>query len=237
MNTATTDPNAAVKAQAEQIVASGTDIRARLMEVVTRNAGESQQSGGLLGLVRAVIDGTREGLARSVPKDRDDALRQVVEGLGDGLSQTALAGRLALEEAASASRLFVGEDLTRLRDDLTAIRDLFAQTVERGLSTGKAFTTDQITAAERHADRVAQRVGAAVTQALDAVRQHPVAFARESLHAGFSAGQCAAGSLFQALGRMLQRAGDQIRREREPTGSSSGDCGSAESTNKTKGKA
>ena len=113
--------------------------------------------------------------------------------LGDGLSQAALAGQLALQEAASASRQFAGEDLARLRDDLTAVRDLFAETVERGLSAGKAFTTDQVAAAGRHADRVGERLGPAVTQALDAVRQHPVAFARESLQAGVSAGQCAAG--------------------------------------------
>jgi hypothetical protein len=64
-----------------------------------------------------------------------------------------------------------------------------------------------------HAGRVAERLGPDLTKVLDAVRQHPVVFARESLQAGVSAGQGAAGSLFQALGRMLQKAGDQLRRE------------------------
>ena len=234
----TTDPNAAVKAQAERIVADGTDIRPRLAAVVTQNAVQSQQSGGLVALIRAVVDGAREGLDRSVPQDRDAALRQVVDALGDGLSQAAVAGRLALDEAASASRQFTGEDLTRLRDDLTAVRDLFAETVERGLSAGKAFTTDQVATAGRHADRVGERLGPAVTQALDAVRQHPVAFARESLQAGVSAGQCAAGALFQAIGAMLQRAGGEMRQEGAAIRTPSGDRGAAtEATNKNKGKA
>lgn len=216
MNTTPTDSHATARAQAEQIVTSGTDVRPRLAEVVAQNASVSQQAGGLLALVRATVEGAREGLARAVPKDRDDILRQVVDGLGDGLSQAALAGRLALEEGASASQQFAGEDLTRLRDELTTLRDLFAETVERGLSTGKAFTTDQVTAAGKHVDRVAQRLGPAVTQALDAVRQHPVALAREGVQAAVSGGQCAAGALFQALGRMLQRAGDQMRGDRDP---------------------
>jgi hypothetical protein len=165
-----------------------------------------------------VIDGALAGLTRAVPKDRDDALCQVVDGLGDGLSQAALAGRLALEEASSASRKFTGEDLARLRDELTAVRDLFAETVERGLSAGKAFTTDQAAAARRHADRVAQRLAPAVAHALDTVRQQPVTLARESLQTGVSAGKCATGALFQALGRMLQRAGDQMRQEGTPSG-------------------
>ena len=235
MSTAT-DRNPAVEVQAAGIVTSGTDIRPRVAEIVAQNAGPSQQSGGLLTLIRAVLDGALAGLTRSVPKDRDDVLRQVVDGLGDGLSRAALAGRLALEEAGGASRRFAGEDLARLRDDLTAVRDLFAETVERGVSAGKTFTIGQVANARTHAERVVQRLGPALAQVLDAVRQHPVAFAGESLQAGVSAGQCATGALFQALGRMLQRAGDQMRQEDEPTDTPSGGRrATAEATNKTTG--
>jgi hypothetical protein len=234
MSTTTTDPNAAVKAQAEEIVTSGTDIRPRLADVVARNAGESRHSGGLVTLVRAVIDGAREGLAQAVPQDREDTLRQVVDALGDGLSQAALAGRLAVEEADAASRQYAKEDLADLSEDLTAVRDLFAETVERGVSAGKAFTTGQVAAARRHAERVAEHLKPAIARALDAVRQHPAAFAREGIQASVSAGQCAAGSLFQALGRMIQRAGDQLRQEREPTGTGPGDRRTAETNSRGK---
>lgn len=215
MSTTTTDLDAAVKTQAEQVVAGGTDVRQRLADVVAQHAGESLNSGGLVALVRATIEGAREGFARSVPQNRDDALRQVVDGLGDGLSRAALAGQLALQEAAGSSRQFEKGDLTRLRDDLTAVRDLFAETIDQGLAAGKAFTTAQIAAARTHAERVAERLDPAVTQVLDAVRQHPLAFARESIRAGAGAGQCATGALFQALGRMFQRAGDELRQDRK----------------------
>jgi hypothetical protein len=217
MGTPTTDPDAAVKAQAEEIVASGADVRPRLAEVVTQHASQCQQSGaGFVRLIEAVMDGAREGLARAVPEDRDDVLRQVVDALGDGLSQTALAGQLAVQEAVGASRHYARDDLARLRDDLTAVHDLFMETVSRGLSSCKALTAGQVAAARRHAERVAGRLGSAVAGAVDAVRQHPVAFAREGVQAGVSAGQHAAGALFQALGRMLQQAGDRMRRADEP---------------------
>lgn len=217
MSTTTTDLDAAVKSQAEEIVTSGADIRPRLADVVSQAAAQSQQSGqGLVSLIRAVIDGAHEGLVRSVPKDRDDALRQVVDALGDGLSRTALAGQLAVQETLSSSRQFASEDLARLRDDLTAVHSLFAETVGRGLTSGKALTTGQISSAMTHAGRVAERLGPVFTRALDAARQHPVTLAREGLQAGVSAGQGAAGALFQALGRLLQQAGDQLRREGPP---------------------
>lgn len=234
MSTTTTDPTAPVKAQTEEIVTSGTDIRPRLAEVVAQNAGESRHSGGLVTLVRAVIDGAREGLARAVSQDREDTLRQVVDALGDGLSQAALAGELALQEADASSRRYAKEDLADLHDDLTAVHELFAETVERGVSAGKAFTTGQAAAARRHAERVAEHLKPAIARALDAVRQHPAAFAREGLQAGVSAGQCATGALFEALGRMLQRAGDQLRQEREPNGTGPGGRRTAETN--TSGK-
>jgi hypothetical protein len=212
MSSTTTDLNGTVKARAEKIVADGTDVRHRLAELVSQNAWQSQQNGvGLLALFRAVMDGASEGLARAVPQNREDVLRQVVEAVGDGLSQTALAGQLAVQEAASSSRHFAQEDLARLRDDLKAVRELFTETVARGLESSKALTMEQITKAQEHASRVVERLGPVFTRTCDAIRKQPVEFARESLQAGVSMGQHATGALFQSLAHLLQRAGDELR--------------------------
>jgi hypothetical protein len=217
MSITTTKANSAIQAQAEEIVASGADVRSRLTEVVTGNACTSEQSGeGLVGVIQAVMDGARAGLARAVPNDRENVLRQIVDALGDGVSQTALAGRLAVQEAVSASRQYTKEDLARFRDNLTAVRELFTETVEQGLKSGKAMTASQISAAKSHASRVAERIGPAIAQALEVIGQHPAAFAREGLAASVSAGQSAAGSLFDAFGRMLVRAGTQMRQANGP---------------------
>ncbi len=216
--TATKNASVAVTAQTAEIVKSRTDVRGRLAETVSRAACHSQQSGeGLIAVVRSVIDGARDGVAAAVPADRDDVLRQVVDALGDGLSQAALAGQFALQEAAGASRQYAKEDLVRFRDDLTTLRDLFAETVGKELKACKSLTADQLSAARRHAERVAKHLGPALTTALKAVEQHPVVFAREGVQAGVSAAGSATGSLFQALGRLLQRAGDELRRQREPS--------------------
>jgi hypothetical protein len=67
------DVGAAAKAQAEEIVSSGTEIRPRLAEVVARKAGQSPEAGGLLKVLRAATDGAREGFARTVPQNQDRA--------------------------------------------------------------------------------------------------------------------------------------------------------------------
>jgi hypothetical protein len=216
MSTTKADPRATVQAQAEEIVTSGKDIRPRLAKVVAEAACASEQAPeGLVALVRAVTDGAAAGLARAVPKDRDDVLRQVVDALGDGLSRTALAGQLAIEEAVSSSRHYSQQDLASLRDDLAALRELFAETVARGLKTCTALTKDQVTRAVTHTERVAENFGPAIARVLDVVRQHPLELARAGVKAGVSAGEGAAASLREGLGRMLEKAGAELRRREE----------------------
>lgn len=215
--TATRNPNAAVASQAAAIVKSQTDVRGRLAQAVSQAACHSQQSGqGLIAVVRSAIDGAREGLDASVPADPDDVLRQVVDALGDGLSQAALAGQLALQEADGTSRQYAREDLVRFRTDLTTLRDLFVETIGNELRACKGLTADQLAVARRHAERVAKHLGPTFTTVLKAIEQHPVTFAREGVQAGVHAAESAAGSLFQALGRLLERAGDELRRQRKP---------------------
>jgi hypothetical protein len=214
MTTNNTDPSAAVKAEAEEIVASGTEIRERLGEAVAQAAEKSQQSGqGLVGLVRAVMEGARDGLDRSVPANHDDVLRQVVDALGDGFCQAALAARLAVEEAGSSGRQFAKEDLVRLRDDLQAIRSLFQEAVARTLKGGRQMTASQLSGACEHAGRVKERMGGVIGAVLDAVRRDPILLGKESLLAGVSTGRHAAGALFLALGGMLERAGSRLRQD------------------------
>jgi hypothetical protein len=152
-----------------------------------------------------------------MPKERDSVLRAVVDALGDGFSQTALAARLAVEEAASSSRRYTEQDLTRLRDELDAVRRLFAETISSSLKAGQALTADQITSAKTHAGRVAERMGPVFNEVFDAIRQNPVAFARESLHASVSAGQGAAESFCKSLKRLLKQASDELERTRKKT--------------------
>ena len=221
MTTTTTTTNevrSAVKPQVEKIVASGEDVRRQLTRVISQAACRCQETGeGFVELTRSVIDGARAGIEKTVPKDRDDVTRQVVDALGDGLSQTALAARLAVEEAVSSSRRYTQTDLRRLGEDLTAVRELFAETVAQSLQTGKALTESQVALAKTHASRVAERMGPIFTQVFEAVRENPVAFARETVEVGVSAGRGAAESLCEGLSRLLKRAGDELDRASKQT--------------------
>jgi hypothetical protein len=209
--TTVSDVQAAAKAQVEKVVASGEDIRRRLTKVISEAACRCQETGeGFVELTQSVIEGARAGIEKSLPNDRDDVVRQTIEALGDGLSQTALAARLAVDEAVSSSQRFAEKDVGRLRDDLAALRDLFAETVTKCLQTGKGLTESQIANARTHASRVAERMGPVFDEIGEVIRKNPATFAREGIQAGVSAGQGAAVSLCEALGRSLKRAAEEL---------------------------
>jgi len=211
--TTISEVQAAVKPQVEKIVASGENIRQRLAKVVSEAACRCQETGeGFVELIKSVLDGAREAVAKSMPKDGDAVLRQVVEALGDGLSQTALATRLAVEEAVSSSRRFAEKDVGRLHDDLTTVRDLFAETVTQCLQKGKALTENQIASAKIHANRVAERMTPLFNEVVEVVKKNPAAMAREGVQVGIAAGQGAAASLREAVSRSLKRAADELDR-------------------------
>jgi hypothetical protein len=208
------DPAEAARAAAEAVAAGGGEIRPRLGDAVARAAEQSQRAGhGLVAVVRAVLEGAREGFEKSRPADPGDAFRQVIDALGDGLSQAALAARLAVEEARGAGRQFAQDDLTRLRDDLQAVRSLFAESVSRTLRDGRGLAGAELSSVVAHAGRVGERLGGVVSTVLAAVFRDPLAVAAEGVQAGVRTGRHAAGALFAALGGMLERAGEHLRRE------------------------
>ena len=214
MTSSSTNSSASFRSEVEKIVASGREIRSRLSAVVAQAAEKAQQTGqGLASLMQDVLEGAREGLQKSVPSAPDDALRQVVDALGDGFSQAALAARLAVEEAASGGRQFAQEDLVRLRDDLQAINSLFTESISRTLARGQALTSTELSNILAHAGTVKERLGPVIGTVLGAIRRDPILLGKESVQAGVGAGRHAAGALFEALGGMLERAGKQLRQQ------------------------
>jgi len=200
-----------VKPEVKEIVAEGQDVRGRLSKLVSAAAVRCHEAGeGFAELVRSVVEGAREGLEKATPKDHENGLRQVVDALGDGLSRTALATRLAVEEAANSSRAYTERDLVRLRDDLGVVCGLFAETVAQALESGKTMNKEQIAAAKTHARRVAEQMKPVVTEVVEAIRENPAAFARQSLHVGASAVEEAGESLCKALSRLLDRLDDKL---------------------------
>jgi hypothetical protein len=201
-----------VQQQAEAIVAGGDDVRGKIARLVAGASGAFQHSGeGLIALSRSVLAGAGDALERgSASLPPEGSLRQVIDGLGDGLTTAATSARLALEEARSKGQRFASEDLLQIKNDLASLTSLYAQTVSDALKRVRTEASAELGGLVEHADRVRDRVTPSVQSAIDAVMSDPVGVGKESVQAGLTVGRHAAGSLFSAMGRLLQQAGGRL---------------------------
>jgi hypothetical protein len=209
MPATSTSPPTGVAAQVRGIVAAGRDVRGQVAQVVAGVAVPPPPE-GLAGLARSVLDAAAAAIQEAAPADPESTLRQVLDGLGDGLTMAALASRLALEEAQAGGRQFAQGDLAKWAGDLRALGELLAANLAEGWGRVRGLTAGQLAALRGHAARLERRVRPDLEAALAAALRHPVRFGEETVAAGLHLSGQALGALFGAIGRRLQDVGHRL---------------------------
>ena len=202
----------AVRQQVQGIVAGGKDVSKRVSEVVAGASEQFQRSGaGLVELAQAVMDGAVSAVEKSLPQQPENVLRQVIDGLGEGINRAALTAQLTLEEARSRQVTFAAEDLAQVREDLQALNSLYLETISRGLGQVRAYAVGERERLQQHAAAAWEKMRPAMQSALSAAAQHPVELGKETLKSGVSATRQAAGAFFGAMGHWLDEAGRRLQ--------------------------
>jgi type VI protein secretion system component VasK len=172
-------------------------VSAAVAEAASR---ADQATDGLVQVARDTAAGAREGLERRAAADRNQALREVLDGLTDGLGRTAHSAQLALEEAAGRGKAFAEEDLARVRRDFDGLREGFGQALRQGLGALRSEAAE----AAQHAERTFAGLRPQLDRVLAAAKQDPAGLARGAVEAGAHATRQGAGAFFESLGRLLK---------------------------------
>ena len=205
------------QAQAQHIAAEGKDIRQRVRDLTVKLV--QQRDVGLKKfdvLASHIMTGAAHAVEDTVPQDPDSVLRQVVDGLADGIGKAANAAELTLEEAQSRGQAFAQEDIKSMIDDLRALQDMFVNTVSRTATHLKGRAGEEASDLKTHAQRAAESIKPSIESALQAAQAQPGNLAKESAQASVTAARQAAGALAHALSGLLSGAGDLLD-GREPT--------------------
>jgi len=134
--------------------------------------------------------------------------RGLEDGLGDGVMATAQATRLALEEARGRGETFARGELDQAVEDLKTIEKMFVDTIVRVTRSGTKVAGTQIQELGKHVERTARKVRPSIESAVAEAMKHPVKTAGEAAQTGVKAVPKAAGMLLQAMGGLLQGAGE-----------------------------
>ncbi|MEM9167669.1 MAG: DUF6781 family protein [Planctomycetota bacterium] len=202
-----------------EVVRAGGDVKGEAEKLIvwaTEYAAESSASARarLDRVVGDIVNSAATAVDGFTPDEATSTLRQVIDGVGEGLGRTAQATSLAVEEAASNGRAYAEHDLKGVAEDLSAIASMFGETVERGVSGLMNQGVEQASALREHAERTIGGVKPAIEGALRAAAGDPAGLAGEAAKAATDATREAAGALFSAMGRLLSDAGDRVKPER-----------------------
>jgi hypothetical protein len=209
--------NEELRERVRAAVEAGHNARERVAALVAAAAEDFLgRAEGLVALTHTVLDGAADAVKNAVPQDAENRLRQVVDGLGDGLSRAAVAAKLTLEEASGQGRRFARDELEKLQKDLRLLGEMFVETVRRGAAGAIAASSAQASLLKEHAARTLESVRPSLRAALDAARGQLASLASDAASASLAASRQAAGGLFTMLGRSMQRAGEKLKGEKPP---------------------
>ena len=203
--------------QIEAVVRTGGEVRDKVATVVAAAAqGAGNVTDGFAELLRSTITGAARAVDDALP-DPDGRLRQVVDGVGDGLAMAAHAAELALRESGGDTARRAGDEIERLGHAFRGVPERFVTGVRNAAMRAGGHAADVAEELARHAAATLRRVGPPLAQAADALREHPLAVGHEAVTAGAAAARGAAGAFLEVMGRQLQAMGVALapRRDRE----------------------
>lgn len=203
--------------QAGAIVRSGQRVRHRIAALVAAASQRAHRvADGLVELSRATMAGASRAVATALPAARDSTLRQVVDGLGDGLATAAQAAELTLREVGGKSVRYAREDLEHLAGSFRGASSRFVDGVVAGACQVGESANQAASALRDHASITLRRIEPSLAAAIRAAGDDPVGLARETATAGAAAARGAAGVLFTMLGKQLERLGVALNPPRDP---------------------
>jgi hypothetical protein len=128
----------------EEAVKYGENISAEIRDITIEALSKHHLDlEHIKSVIRAVLTGAEDAAKLNSDRMRD-TLKQVTEGLDEALGKTAYASKLAIEEAIGRAKDFTERDLKRAMDDLSALEDIFIESLNEVAKGSKTVASDTL---------------------------------------------------------------------------------------------
>jgi hypothetical protein len=231
-----------VRSKVRDVAAEGRSVRDRVRNLsVEAFRDHKLPLDAVPRVVREVLDGAVKGVDESTPRSRRNVLREVFDGLSDGVHAVASAGSAVIDESRERVRAVTGKKNRQgagrrakdaNTDFLGAVRD-FADRASKSVR-------EELESLADHAERTGPKVADSVRSAGKAADGRWLELSGESAQAGAKMARSAArnlamgaGGFFEGLGEVLAPR-DPARKQRRASGTAKKRPGG--STRKTAGK-
>ena len=201
-----------IRGDTENIVRRGANIAKEVSRLTVSAAARFQGTAdGMVGLVRTVAEGAARAADESLPEKDDSKLRQVVDGLADGLRTTAEAIDLTVRESGAEGLRFAREDVRHTQDDLVSLLGMFASTVADFAYATTVEAAAGAATIRDHAAHTLERTRPSFEKAARTLVGEAGQVGGEAAAAGSAAARAAAGLFFREVGARLSRLGEVLK--------------------------
>jgi hypothetical protein len=221
------------KDRAKEVVSGGTAVRSRVRQLSVDAFRERGFSlGDVRKLVHEVLEGAVEGVDKSIPASGGSVLREVFDGLSEGVHAIASAGSAAVSEARERGRKIVGKDMPAATKRISAANDDFLGAVRSFADTASTQMREELDSLVARAERTGPKVAGSARKAAKAADGRLVELTDETARAGVRVARRAAGALAMGASGLLEGVAEIITPRGRPTTSKKGAKTTARDTRK-----
>lgn len=200
-----------VKRTARSVAAEGERVRERVRELSVHAFTNGQMRlRDLPKLVGEVLEGAADGVDKSIPKAASNVLREVFDGLSDGVHAIATASSSAAKDAKAGAQRVVKNDVPQMVDRVREANGHFLDAVQKFAKKASKETREQMDSLAQRAKRTAPRVEESMKRAAKATDGRVMELTGETAKAGVRAVRRAAGILAMGAGGVLEGLADAV---------------------------
>jgi Family of unknown function (DUF6781) len=193
------------KAHAKHAAQSGTAVRQRVRDLSVRAFRDRDLSlNELPRIVNDVLEGAVQGIDNSVPSNGRNVLRQVFDGLREGVNTVASAGKATAKDARSRARTVSDKHYPDAARRISAANDQFLSAVQDFASKTSRGVRDDLDDFVDRARRTGSKLAGTAKGAASASEGHLLDLAGETARAGVRAARRAANALAQGAGGLFE---------------------------------
>lgn len=201
-----------IRGDTENIVRRGANIAKEVSRLTVSAAARFQGTAeGMVGLARTVAEGAARAADETLPDKTESKLRQVVDGLADGLRTAAEAVDLTVRESGAEGLRFAREDVSHARDDIVSLLGMFASTVADFAYATTVEAASGAATIRDHAAHTLERTRPSFEKAARTLVGEAGSVGSEAAAAGSAAARAAAGLFFREVGARLSRLGEALK--------------------------
>ena len=201
--------------EAAREAVSGDNIRDQVKNITLAALSQRQlDKESIKQVIHSVVEGVSEGVGDSAERVKPQ-LKESLAGIDDALAKSAMAAKLAVEEAAGRAESFAKEDLKSAVSQLESLEDLFIDTVNTVAKQTGELTSSALTELSAHLKNTGTASGREALDAVSNLKNTLLDVGKDSVSEITNATSNAASQLAQVASGLLSGMAEAIQPNRK----------------------